>query len=399
MSRYVSGCDPPSSVVCPPLPTPPTRSLQQDLAGKDAKELFGSAAMADFEKAFAKKPAKAAGAGAPAQAKKPSVLESAREQNVGIVLKFLKMPLDELMESLVAMVRTSKYPTHPPPTLPRPHPLQEFEDDIDSDTLRSLATIAPTPEELKKVAALSDRDVADSAPAVQYFRRLVDFPRYDERLACWITKLEFADSLAELQRAFELIQEVASGVRANTGLAGVLQLILALGNYLNIGSAQAGAKGIRIADLEKLTVMKALDGTSLLDWSVDFIRNRDENLCFFPSTLPSIKAVLQIDFDALWREADEFQSRVAACERAAKKEKIAADDGLPAVLGKFVKKGVPKAAQAATGAEEAKETLRDLLKYYGEAPDCGEAAAKWLENLLSFQDGFAGAYERLQRKK
>ena len=66
--------------------------------------MFGNAQMKTFEEAFAKKPAKKADASKPKVPEKPKLLDSSREQNVGIVLKFLKMSLDELNDSLVEMV-------------------------------------------------------------------------------------------------------------------------------------------------------------------------------------------------------------------------------------------------------------------------------------------------------
>ena len=276
---------------------------------------------------------------------------------------------------------------------------QEFEDEVDVDTIGKLLNIAPKPEEMKKIEPLTPADMEGQSPAVKFFYRLKDFPRYEERLTCWVTKLEFKDACEEVCTATEIISECANGIKQNEGLAGVLQIVLALGNYLNIGSQQAGAKGIRIQDLEKLTALKGADGSSLLDWATDFVYNKDPDLCEFPATLPNIKNVLAIDLPALEKEVGDLERRINQCERAQKKEKIAPNDGLPKVLEKFLKKGKKVFADTQAAHNQAQEDLKELLGYFGEVPDAGTEATAWLTSLTEFVQNFGGSVERLKKKK
>eukprot|EP01060_Flectonema_neradi_P034206 TRINITY_DN5939_c3_g1_i1.p1 TRINITY_DN5939_c3_g1~~TRINITY_DN5939_c3_g1_i1.p1 ORF type:complete len:751 (+),score=237.21 TRINITY_DN5939_c3_g1_i1:56-2308(+) len=347
----------------------------------DAKELFDTDVIANFETAFSKKPAKKPGGKAAPKAApaKPSVLDGAREQNVGIVLKFLKMDMEILRESVLEMDVT--------------------DDDFGLDVINGLISIAPKDEELKKITSLSAEDAKGMSPAVQYFYLIANFPRYAERLEMWLDILEFEQIMTEADEATDMLIDCANSIKSNEALAGVLKIILALGNYLNIGSAQAGAKGVRIGDLEKLTGLKAADGSTLLDWVVGLVKKTDPKLCKFGDYMPRLQESTTVDLGALEKEVGEIRRRMDRCIRGSKKEPIEPKDGAPKTLQRHVQRNDPLLKKLELKHLRVQQVLKDLLQYFGETPDCGQGATDWLNQLLAFVGIFKNAYQGLLDKE
>eukprot|EP01064_Diplonema_japonicum_P020633 TRINITY_DN3022_c1_g1_i1.p1 TRINITY_DN3022_c1_g1~~TRINITY_DN3022_c1_g1_i1.p1 ORF type:complete len:740 (+),score=194.83 TRINITY_DN3022_c1_g1_i1:66-2285(+) len=343
------------------------------------KDVLSKDMMSNLDVAFAKKPAKKAAAkGPPKEAPKVAILDGAREQNVGIVLKFMKLSLSELRESLLAM--------------------DPDDEDFGLDMIQGLISIQPKPEELKKIQATPKEEIDKSSAAVQFFAMVANFPRYEERLSCWVEMLDYQQASSLAEGAVETVQATCRGIKKCEGLAGVLKIILALGNYLNIGSAQAGAKGVRIGDLEKLTGLKAADGASLLDWAVSYVHNTDETLCTFSSTLPSFKPFLALDLESVTKDVEDIKRKMEKCKRESIREPIEAGDGLPKTLSNHVKKCGPKADALEASWSAAQKNIEEILTYFGEPADIS-GAAEWVSQLQNFVENFNNSVLKHKKKQ
>ncbi|KAJ9467323.1 Formin-like protein 13 [Diplonema papillatum] len=352
---------------------------QEDMEA-DANKLFSKDQITSFEEAFSKKPAKKPGSGGVKKpdAKPVSVLDGAREQNVGIVLKFLKMDMTQLESALLSMNLENQ--------------------DFGADVVNGILSIAPKPDEIKKVQGLAEADVAKMSMAVRFFVMVAGFPRFEERLTCWLDVLEFNQNLHEIRSAVTVIKDTVEGVKTCETFKEVLKIILALGNYLNIGSAQAGAKGVMIGDLKMLVSLKAADGQTLQDWSVGFISKTNERLCEFPSDMPKLSEILSLDLEAVESNLVEIRKKMDRCTRESKQKKTKEQDGMPATLQAHVAKNEPRLREVEAEYAVTQEALRALLVYFGEPPDAGQKATDWFTSLQEFIANFATSWNTHKKK-
>ena len=273
------------------------------------------------------------------------------------------------------------------------------DDDFGIDVINGLISIAPKEDEIKKITALSQEDAMSMSPSVQYFYLVANFPKYAERLEMWLDILEFEQIMTEADEATDMLIDCANSIKGNEQLAGVLKIVLALGNYLNIGSAQAGALGVRIGDLEKLTGLKAADGSTLLDWVVGLVRKTDPKLCRFGDHMPRLQESTNVDLGALEKEVGEIRRKMDRCIRASKRDPIENKDGAPKTLQRHVQRNDPLLKKLELKHLRVQQILKDLLQYFGETPDCGQGATDWLNTLVNFVAIFKGAYQSLKEKE
>eukprot|EP01063_Lacrimia_lanifica_P000547 TRINITY_DN10286_c0_g1_i1.p1 TRINITY_DN10286_c0_g1~~TRINITY_DN10286_c0_g1_i1.p1 ORF type:complete len:718 (+),score=267.22 TRINITY_DN10286_c0_g1_i1:111-2264(+) len=343
--------------------------------GAAAKDLFAGDMVKDFEAAFTKKPA-AKKAAAVALPKPAAVLDGSREQNVGVVLKFMRMSLDELEEGILSM---------------------DFDSYDASEIVQALLSIVPKAEELKKVAAVPAAELGKMSLAVQFFAMAGAVPHYEERLQAWGDLLDFTDACKRLRGHAEAVTDFAVSMKNNAVFANVLNVILALGNYLNIGTLHANAQGIRISDLKQFATIKGADSASLLQWAVTFMQNKDASLCDFPATMHGLKDVMVVDVVEDAAEADALKAKLAQAEllvaKAKADRKLGKNDRLGSELARLTEGARKVLAKLSTATGRADDAVATLMKYYGEADAATspEHFAQWLCDLDSFTSSFAAA--------
>ncbi|KAJ9459697.1 Formin-like protein 5 [Diplonema papillatum] len=222
---------------------------------------------AELERLFAKATSKpgAAGLSDPRgnlKAAKPvsTALSAAKAQNIGIVLSFLKTPHDVICANLVTLSGFS---------------LSEVE---------GISSACPTAGELAAITdeKKSGKDAACWGPPEHFAYRLSKVPRLEARLAAWKTVLGFAERLCSAEGAAHAFDRMCGALLdPRRGFATVLRTVLAVGNVLNSGTRYGNAQGFRLSTLHLLFSMKAVDGTTLLEYVIrQLIRDCPEALEF-----------------------------------------------------------------------------------------------------------------------
>ena len=107
--------------------------------------------------------------------------------------------------------------------------------------------------------------------------RLLTVPTgLQQRLELFQFKLQFGQLIEELEAKVSVVERAVNVLSSSKALKDVLQLILALGNYLNGGTAQGGAYGFKLSTLSKLKATKTVDNKSnLLAYIVNLYNTRN----------------------------------------------------------------------------------------------------------------------------
>lgn len=169
------------------------------------------------------------------------LLEPKRQQNVGIALARFRMPNDAIVESLLAVDTTV----------------------LTAEKISALLNMQPTHEE-EVMLQEYEGDKARLGNVEKFVLALGRVPRLGRRLLAMQFKLKFADQVSAVHHNLELIIQCCGIIKEKESVKATLQHILALGNYMNGGTARGAAYGFRLEALTALMTIKASDNKSTL---------------------------------------------------------------------------------------------------------------------------------------
>ena len=324
-------------------------SLSEE-GGVAPTELFSDEERDRLSTIFAKKevaPAeKSAAEKAAAANPSASIIDGRRDRNVGIVLQFIRLPIDTIRRSVLTFDELT----------------------IDEEVLSGLLSVCPTPEDEKAVrpwASRSAQEQSTFSPTVRYFIMSLAIPNYQMRLACWQTKLQFRALATDLETRFTRLQSAGQCVTHSETFPIVLKYILAMGNLLNEGTSFRGAKAFRLTDLPKLSALKTADGSmTLFSYLVKVVHEKQPAVAAqFPSEFSPLHGIVAFDIPAMQNEVKELKSRLSVCSNLVRKSSSAGggdangggmgglDAAVTTVIGRFV-----------ADADEQMERLQDLQR-------------------------------------
>ena len=170
-----------------------------------------------------------------------TLLEGQREQNVGIVIGRIRLDVEEIRHALLFV---------------------DF-NVLTRELVMRLASAIPTISEQEAFLGYTG-DVNKLSKASQFGYYLSDIPNLQARVNCFKVILSFDDELERLKSSLQKYFDVIRMVRNNKGLYTIIEIILALGNFLNGDNPRGGAWGFHIGFLQKLNETKTADNKKTL---------------------------------------------------------------------------------------------------------------------------------------
>uniref|UniRef100_M4CUC8 Formin-like protein n=1 Tax=Brassica campestris TaxID=3711 RepID=M4CUC8_BRACM len=197
---------------------------------------------------------------------KVQLIELRRAYNCEIMLSKVKIPLPDLMSSVLAL----------------------DESVIDVDQVDNLIKFCPTKEEAELLKGYTGNK-ENLGRCEQFFLELLKVPRVETKLRVFSYKIQFH-----------------SQVRGSAKLKRIMQTILSLGNALNHGTARGSAIGFRLDSLLKLTDTRSRNSKmTLMHYLCKVLAEKLPELLDFPKDLVSLEAATKIQLKYL---AEEMQA-------------------------------------------------------------------------------------------
>ena len=165
------------------------------------------------------------------------LLEMTRANNISIVLaRFDSASFDSILQSM-----SSFDPKN-----------------ISAENYRSLLSLAPTAAELETLKAYEGpTDAKTLGKAERFCLAIGSIPRYTSRIRCFLYSLKFEEAIQDIELDLDLLCETSLRVTNASSLHNALNVILALGNFLNKGGSNGDADGVSIDSLNKLKNVKS----------------------------------------------------------------------------------------------------------------------------------------------
>eukprot|EP01101_Sappina_pedata_P013178 TRINITY_DN945_c0_g1_i1.p1 TRINITY_DN945_c0_g1~~TRINITY_DN945_c0_g1_i1.p1 ORF type:complete len:1327 (+),score=669.54 TRINITY_DN945_c0_g1_i1:127-4107(+) len=200
-----------------------------------------------------------------------NVLDMKKSNQIGIMLSMMKLPHAEIKKNILEVQD------------------QKFSEDI----LRSFLKSVPTKEEcdsLKPYINCPPETFKRLGDVEQFLLTIMDIPRLDQKIASFLFKRTFENANQRLKEDIELATLSINEVNNNVKFAKVLELILALGNWLNYGTYAGNCFGFTLDSLEKLRGTKSptKPDISILHYLAWFINEKRAKLLDFPNELEFI---------------------------------------------------------------------------------------------------------------
>ncbi|XP_060080140.1 delphilin-like [Ylistrum balloti] len=165
------------------------------------------------------------------------ILNAKKAYNISILLGHVKMNVNQMKQALFQM----------------------DEEILTYELLRQLLAFAPNHQEMEKYDCF-DGDLDDLSKPDRFAYEMSRVPGYEQRLKALIFKGNFNEKIAEMKENLQNIRKASAELRHSKKLAKILELILAMGNYMNKGNNRVGgAAGFRISFLAQLDVTKTKD--------------------------------------------------------------------------------------------------------------------------------------------
>ncbi|PWU94709.1 putative formin [Trypanosoma cruzi] len=305
---------------------------------------------------------------------KEVIIDPNRERNVGIVLQFLRLPI----QTIEASVRTFDELT------------------LGEEHISGLVKIIPHAEDLRPIEAWMRRNPKASVARlhqlsipVRFFMMTMKIGHYAERLQCWNLKNEFKGRIDDLEVKICRTLEGVSAVMESTQLPRLLQVVLAVSNFLNTGSRFQEAKGFRVTQLPQIIEFPTTNNNRvLLDYLVEIIDQQDPALHNWTEELLSAaENASNFDVPGVAGELKSVRARLQKC--ASLVRAIPDDKPWTTKLGKFIYTAFPALDHVEQLMSELNAKIELMPAYF-----CENSSSFSMNDTMRCLANFAKKYNR-----
>lgn len=233
---------------------------------------------------------------------KVQLVEHRRAYNCEIMLSKVKIPLPDLLSSVLALEDSG----------------------MDVDQVENLIKFCPTTEEMELLKGYKgEKDKLGRCE--QFFLELMQVPRIEPKLRVFSFKIQFQTQVSELRNNLNVINSTADQIRNSAKLKRIMQTILSLGNALNQGTARGSAVGFRLDSLLKLTDTRARNNKmTLMHYLCKVLEDKLPEVLDFSNDLSSLEKSSKIQLKFL---AEEMQAISKGLEKIAQELSMCENDG------------------------------------------------------------------------
>jgi len=154
------------------------------------------------------------------------------------------------------------------------------------------------------------------SPVDQFFMGLSKIPQLRARLECLQYTLQFPIKVGEVKPALMRIRQATTTMQSNSeNFLKLVEIILALGNFLNSGTPKGNAIGFSLRSLEKLNDTKSNDKATLLSFLIEYVEDKKPEISNWTKELANIKYVTKVTYESIQDDIKELQSGLKGCEQ------------------------------------------------------------------------------------
>jgi len=262
------------------------------------------------------------------------------------------------------------------------------------EQLQALKTFLPTSEELVMVRAYEGDKMKLDRPE-QFFFELESIPHVQARVESWIFERTFEERLYNLVPQINGLRKAFREVADNQKFLLFLQIILAIGNYLNGGTSNGRAYGFKIDFLSKVGDTKASDGKhTLLHYLVKVVETNYPNSIGWMNELKNIEPASKVGAPNLREDVQALRIGVKQIfdeiDLLSSNDQDVASKAYLTRMNRFVSQAKKKLVVLDCDMEEMMKAFKNMAIQFAEDPE----TLKWEEFfalILSFDEALQKA--------
>jgi len=342
----------------------------EKLEERFAQKVFSKSVSTDSIKEEKKKPEKQV----------VQLIEPKRSYNINIALARFRMTHNAIRDAMLAMDEKA----------------------LDMDLVMTLSKIAPTSEELEVVRSY-EGDVSQLANVESFFLTLSNIPRLTNRIQLWLFKQQFRSACVDIEYNVKQIEQAGRGLKNGTHLKRVMEIVLAIGNYLNGGTRNGGAYGFKLNTLEKLQNTKSTDNKiTLLHFLVEVIQTKYPKNAKFIEEVTPCEGASVIDLTFLEGEVRKIGNNIKMLQTHLDAIPDDKNDRFKPVMSEFIKDAHTKFEDLEKRMQDAIGVVKEIAEGYGEkkmtSEDLIKTFAKFSKNYKKAEADLVKWKEDEERK-
>ncbi|KAL1217559.1 Formin-like protein 13 [Cardamine amara subsp. amara] len=279
---------------------------------------------------------------------KVQLIEHRRAYNCEIMLSKVKVPLQDLMNSVLNLEESA----------------------LDADQVENLIKFSPTREEMELLKGYNgDKDKLGKCEL--FFLEMMKVPRVETKLRVFSFKLQFCSQISELRNSLSVVNSAAEQVKNSEKFKRIMQTILSLGNALNQGTARGAAVGFKLDSLPKLSETRARNNRmTLMHYLCKILAEKIPEVLDFTKELSSLEPAAKIQLKFL---AEEMQAINKGLEKVVQELSLSENDGpishnFNKILKEFLHYAEAEVRSLASLYSGVGRNVDGLILYFGEDP-------------------------------
>ncbi|CAG7892303.1 unnamed protein product [Brassica rapa] len=303
---------------------------------------------------------------------KVQLIEHRRAYNCEIMLSKVKVPLQDLMYSVLNLEESA----------------------LDADQVENLIKFCPTREEMELLKGYNgDKDKLGKCEL--FFLEMMKVPRVETKLRVFSFKIQFRSQISELRNSLSVVNSAAEQVKNSEKFKRIMQTVLSLGNALNQGTARGAAVGFKLDSLPKLSETRARNNRmTLMHYLCKILAEKMPEVLDFAKDFSSLEPATKIQLKFL---AEEMQAINKGLEKIVQELSLSESDGpishnFNKILKEFLHHAEAEVRSLASLYSGVGRNVDGLIFYFGEDPTkC--PFEQGVSTLLNFVRLFNRAHE------
>ncbi|KAG9268952.1 disheveled-associated activator of morphogenesis 1 [Astyanax mexicanus] len=280
--------------------------------------------------------------------KELSVIDGRRAQNCNILLSRLKLSNEEIKKAILTM---------------------DEHEDLPKDMLEQLLKFVPEKSDVD-VLEEHKHELDRMARADRFLYEMSRINHYQQRLQSLYFKKKFAERVAEIKPKIEALSTACKEVLQSRNLRQLLEVVLALGNYMNKGQ-RGNAYGYKVSSLNKIADTKSsIDkNITLLHYLITILEQKYPKVALFQEDLQNVSEAAKVNMTELEKDISNLRSGLKSVETELEYQKsrpVDSGDKFVSVVSQFITVASFSFSDVEDSLQEAKELFQKAVKHFGE---------------------------------
>ena len=279
---------------------------------------------------------------------------------------------------------------------------------LTQDICDLLLPIMPNEAEIKEVATFNGDVLQDLAICDQFVLIISGIIGYKERIKTILFKYNYLEDYLIITKEINRVFKVFKFLKEDKNLKRLLEIMLALGNYMNGGSFRGGAFGYTLGSLVKFSDTKS-NGYTFIDYTVKFIYEQIKEPQVF-EVLKKLKKFDKMQYQSIVEGVKQMEGRwkdVMALKKiiTEKKDELLEEDKSVSFLNDFYNDAEEKIKEIKGRLEKIDKEYIEIAKYFGEKADkftlvqFVDTFRKFKKDIFESEKKYREKMERQQKKK